>query len=183
MHRRHLLRRAGIATAGVTALAGCTDSKLKEAEAQPPLVEEYYHEEAVDLPVSQKFEKTAAGVSKADGAEIEDADGFEAYLDEQEVDVEKLEETVVAGEPHLSLEYVDSGEQGTLSTLGVVAGGYAALVEAGHEGEKLEAHLLDSDAREFGEYEIRRHWAEEYNEGVLTAREYANKIAVTVETT
>lgn len=181
MHRRHFLRRAGIATASVTALAGCTDSKLKEAEAQPPLVEEYYHEEEVDLPVSQKFEKTAAGVSKADGAEIEDPDGFEAYLDEQGVGVEKVEETVEAGEPHLSLEYVDSGEQGTLSTLGVVAGGYAVLVEAGHESEKLEATLLDPTHRAFGEFEIVRDWAEEYNEGAISAAKYGGLVAKTLE--
>lgn len=181
MHRRHLLRRAGIATASAMALAGCTDAKLKEAEAQPPLVEEHFHEEELDLPVSRKFEEIAAEVSTADEAEIEDPDGFEAYLDEQGVSVEALEETVVEGEPHLSLEYVDSGEEGTLSTLGVVAGGYAVLVEAGHESEALEATLLDPARREFGEFEIVRDWAEEYNEGAISAEKYGGLVSGTLE--
>lgn len=183
MHRRHLLKRAVLATASVAVLGGCTDANLKQAEAQPPLVEDAFHEEEIDLPVSQKIETVATGVLAAADAEIRTVDDFEAYLGERGIRVESLDETVEEGEPHLSLAFEESGERGALNLVGVVAGGYAALVEAGHESETLEATLLDPAGRTFGEFEVVRDWAERYNDGEVTAAKYGGLVLKTLEST
>lgn len=184
MRRRELLGRAGVAVGTVASLSGCTSRSLQESEREPPLADGLGEEE-IDLPVSQRLGIAEAGIERAAETQIGDIDAFEAYLDEAGLDVEHLEEAVVDGERLLSLSYVveETFDQGSLHHLGIVAGGYAALVEAGHHGEKLEAHLLDADVSEFGEYEIRRHWAAAYNDGERTAREYADEITVTLGTT
>lgn len=180
MDRRDFLRRGGLA-AGIVALSGCTGERLQEAERRSPF--EGY--EGIDLPVTQRLDIAAAGIERADGAEIRDTDALAAYLDDGGVSVESLEGTVDAGEPLLSLEYA-AGEyagRGLMHHLGAVAGGYAALVEAARGGEKLEASLHDGNRRKFGEYEVRRRWAEAYNDGAFAARRYADEVATTAEST
>lgn len=181
MNRRHFLRRSATAAAsiGALALAGCTERRLKDAESQPPPVEDRVREEEIDLPVRQKFETIEEGILLAADAEVGDLDAFEAYLADRGLTVEKLEEAVEEGEPLLSLEFFakDHVERGQLADLGGVAGGYAALVEAGHESEKLEISFLGSDLRKFGESEIDSTWAEEYNEGAITAKKYGQLVA------
>lgn len=179
MDRRHFLRRGATAAASIAALGGCTERRLKDAESQPPPVEDRVREEEIDLPVRQKFETIEESILLAADAEVDDVDAFEAYLEDHGLSVEKLEETVEKGEPLLSLEYVveEHVERGQLADLGVVAGGYAALVEAGHDSEKLKIHLLDSDRQMFGESEIGSTWAEEYNEGAITAAKYGQLVA------
>lgn len=183
MDRRDFLRRGALAVGAVASLSGCTSHRLQESERKPPVVDGIGAAD-VDLPVRQPLGVAEEGIERGARADIADVDEFGAYLDESDVTVEHLEETTEAGEHLLSLEYVldDRSDRGLMHHLGLVAGGYAALVADGHDGEKLEAHLLDSSSREFGAYEIRRHWAVEYNDDVLTAREYADEIAVTVET-
>lgn len=181
MERREFLGRAGVAVGTVAPLAGCTSHSLQESEREPPLFDGLGEEE-VDLPVPQPLGVAASAIERASEETIEGPDAFEAYLDDAGVDVRHVEETTEAGEPVLSLEYAEeTAEIGLMDHLGTVAGGYASLVDAGHESEKLTATLLDAEDEEFGEYEIRRDWAVEYNDGELTAREYANEIAVTVE--
>lgn len=184
MERRELLRRAAVAVGAVVSSSGCTSHSLQESEREPRLADGVSEAE-VDLPVPQALGVAEAGIERAEAADIADIDEFEAYLADSGITVEHLEAKTEDGEHLLSLEYAaeDTPEQGLMHHLGIVAGGYAALVEAGHDGEKLEANLLDSNSREFGEYEIRRHWAAAYNADELTAREYANEVSVTVETT
>lgn len=184
MERRKFLRRAGATVAAVGSLSGCTSHRLQKSEREPPLVDGISEEE-VHLPVSQPLGVAEAGIENGATAEIQHLGGFESYLVDVGLTVESLEERVEDGERLLTLEYVaeETFDQGLMHHLGIVAGGYATLVESGHDAEKLEAHLLDSSMQEFGEYEIRRRWAVEFNEGELTAREYAHEIAVTVETT
>lgn len=183
MKRRDVLRTCG-ALAGLGVLAGCTTHSLQEAERQPPPVEPLGIEE-IDLPVPQRLGIAAAAIERAADVSIDDPDGFAAYLDEQGVRVEKIEETVEAGAPLLELEYVveETIRRGLMHHLGIVAGGYAALIDSGHESEELAVHLLDPDGTAFGEYEIRRHWAEKYNGGEYTARKYAAEIEVTAAST
>lgn len=182
MKRRDAVR-SGV-VAGLVALAGCTEHALQEAEREPPPFDPIPVAE-FDLPVTQRLSIAEAGIERSADAEIGDLDEFAAYLDEQAIRVETLEETVAAGTSVLELEYVgeQTAEEGLMRHLGVVAGGYAALIEATHESERLEVHLLDSHGEEFGEYEIRRHWAEKYNEGEYSARRYADEIAVTAAST
>lgn len=181
MERRQFLSR-GCLFLGVAALGGCTEQTLSEAEREPDPLEGVEKEE-VDLPVEQRLEVAEKGIEHAADEEFADLDEFEAYLTEADVDVEKLADAEEAGKPIVTLEGVfeQTSEEGFMHHLGIVAGGYAALVAGGHENEKLKASLLDEESQPFGEYEVRRHWAEEYNEGVLTAREYASEISVTAK--
>lgn len=182
MKRRDALR-AGI-VAGFVGLAGCTEHSLQEAEREPPPFEPIPAAE-FDLPVAQRLSIAEAGIERSADSEVGDLDEFAAYLDEQAIRLETLEETVQEGTSLLELEYVveETVQEGLMHHLGVVAGGYAALIEATHESERLEVHLLDPRGEESGEYEIRRHWAEKYNEGEYTARKYADEIAVTAAST
>lgn len=181
MERRQFLSR-GVLFLGVATLSGCTEKRLSEAEREPALLDGIEREE-VDLPVEQRLEVAEKGIERAADEEFADLDEFEAYLAEADVDVEKLADEEEAGEPIVTLEAVfeQTSEEGFMHHLGIVAGGYAALVAGGHENEKLKASLLDEESQLFGEYEVRRHWAEEYNGEELTAKEYANEIAVTAK--
>lgn len=85
------------------------------------------------------------------------------------------------GEPLLSLAFEESAERGVLSSVGVVAGGCAALVEAGHESEALKATLHDPSGATFGEFEVVRDWAERYDDGAVTAAEYGRTVLGTLE--
>lgn len=183
MNRRDLLR-TGATAVGLATLSGCTAHRLQEAEREPPPAEAVPDED-VDLPVTEHLEVAAADIERAAGAAVGDLEELAAYLREEGIDVETLEETTEAGTPLVSLEYVVevTAEVGLMDHMGVVAGGYAALVEAGHESETLEAHLLDPDGEAFGEYEVRRHWAEQYASGESSAREYAEEITVTAAST
>lgn len=201
MNRRTLLKRGGIGVAALGALSGCTEETLEEAETNPTFMENVSEEE-VDLPVDQRIGVVEDGILRAEDAEIEDTDGLEAYLEEEGLSVEDLseEETVVEelpeieiedvdvitndehGElPVLSLEYVrpDAIETGALHDMGVVAGGYAALVDAGHDAALLEATVVDSNREPFGSFDVLTPWTEEYVEGTITAREYGHKVWMT----
>lgn len=180
LDRRSLLSLGSVVLA--LPLAGCTDSRLVEAEREPPPLEGA-ESEGVDLPVEGRYDVAASAIELADGASIEDLSALESYLRDQGLAVESLEESSDAG-PIVSLEspFEPGADEGVMWHMGVVAGGYAALVEAGHDAESLEATLLDGDGRGYGHYEIWRDWAEEYAAGERTAREYAGEVAVTFET-
>lgn len=181
MNRREFLARSGVLL-GVAALSGCTEETLVEAEREPVPFRDVEQEE-FDLPVEQRLAVAEAAIERAEGEEFADLEEFESYLAEADIDVEELSEEEKEGKPIVSLESVfeQSSKRGFMHHLGLVAGGYAALVEGDHGSEKLEGTLLDTDSRLFGEYEIRRPWAVEYNEDELTAREYAHEIIVTAE--
>lgn len=181
MNRREFLARSGVLL-GVAALSGCTEETLVEAEREPVPFRDVEQEE-FDLPVEQRLAVAEAAIERAEGEEFADLEEFESYLAEADIDVESLSEEEKDGKPIVSLESVfeQSSERGFIHNLGIVAGGYAALIAGGHESEKLESSLFDSDKQLFGEYEIRHPWAVEYNEDELTAREYAHEIIVTAE--
>lgn len=183
MHRRTLLRRVP-AVACATTLSGCTTHSLREAERDPPAFEGV-REEAVDLPVRQRLAVAAAAIEGTATDDIEDLEAFASRLEAEGLSVEHLDEAESHGEPILSLESVDepSVERGAMHHLGVVAGTYAAAVAAGEDREALEVTLLDEGAEPYGEYEVRRHWAESYDDGEYTARTYAKEVAVTLAST
>lgn len=178
MNRRTFLHSSGVTLGVVGFLGGCTDQTLEEAEREPSVFDDFHAEEEASLPVPQKLGIAADGLQVAGDAEVSDLDSFEAFLEEEGFEIEILEERVEDGEAIVSLEYVVSETvvQGLVHHLGIVAGGYAELVAAGHESEKLDVSLLQLDGTTFGEYEVRRRWAEEYKEGDLSAREYAGEV-------
>ena len=196
MNRREFLYRGGVGIGGAALVAGCTEQTLKEAENEPEFVDGPVAEEEADLPVEQRLGVAAEGIRTADGADVGDVDALEAFLEEAGLTVESLEEKTdeYAGEevepevevtehdPVVALEYVDDPDSGLVRSVGLVAGGYAGLVDAGTESRKLHATRLDEDGREFGEFEVRTPWAEAYNAGALTPREFAVEVLETAET-
>lgn len=179
MNRREFLLRSGGVVGVSVALGGCTEETLEEAEREPPAVNGFFAEEELPLPVTQRLDVAADGVRAAENADVEDVDAFEQFLKDQGFTVEALEESETkVGEPMLSLEYVvpESRDVGLAHQLGVVAGGYAGLVDAGHDSETLDASLLQPAGEKFGEYEVRHHWATEYNAGELTVKEYVGEV-------
>lgn len=181
MDRRTFL--SATASAGVLlATSGCLQEEIEAAEQEPAPLANRSHEE-IDLPVEQRYEVAAAGIERAADAGIEPPDDLGRYLEEQDVRVETLEEAESEGDTILELEYVveERIERGFLEQLGVVAGGYAELVAAGHESELLEASLIDAEGQKFGTYDVERTWAEEYDAGVLSAREYAAEVLSTAQ--
>lgn len=201
MDRRELLSRGGtcIGTATLTLLVGCTDRALQEAEREPAFVDGPVAEEEVDLPVDQKLGIAADGIRRAEDVEIGSVDALGAYLEGEGLAVESLEETtteyddeevepevgVEEHEPVVALEYAveASSDPGLAHHLGLVAGGYAVLIAAGHGSRKLDASVLEPGGALFGEYEVRTSWAEAYDAGERTPREYAVEVFETAEST
>lgn len=189
MNRRTLLKRSGISIATLVALSGCTEETLKEAETKPPFLD--IDEEELDLPVNQRADVVEDGVLQAEDSEINEIEDFEAFLKDHGIPLEELAETekiieekleieredveVIEEKAHgeglvLELEFIqpDRIETGILYSIGLVAGGYAALVDGGYDAELLEAEILDEDRRLFGTFEILTAWAEEYNNGITS---------------
>lgn len=179
MDRRTFLSTTGTTLASVTALSGCTERRLEAAEEEPPVFDGFTAEEEVPLPVTRRLGVGADAVrTAADGVEVPTLDELSTLLEERGIQVESLEEEPGHHGRLVSLAYVaaETTSEGLMHHLGLVAGGTAALVAGGHETETLEASLLQPDEEEFGTYEVRRHWAEAYNAGDLSAHEYAGEV-------
>lgn len=184
MNRRTFLGN-GLAVGSLVALAGCTEQTLKAGKSQVESLDDLYRYEEVSLPVRQRFELVEEGVHRAEGAEIETPDDFEAYLDEQGFAVEDVSEDTKDGAPILSLEYVadDETERGRALEVGIVAGAYAAVLEAEFDGEELDATLLDPEGAEFGEFAVPTDAAERYNEGAISAATYGKEAMKELQST
>lgn len=173
--RRFLLRR-GTALAGAVALAGCTRDVGEEL-----LPNEHWPVADLlpDLPVHQRKDVLEAGIEELSATDVEDVDGFEATLEEHGLEFESVEETTEM----LRLEYVetDPERRGVLEVVARVAGAYAALVDAGFEARALELTFLESDGSAIGVAEIATEWAVEFNEGEISAGEYGELVAGTIE--
>lgn len=203
MNRRHLVTRCAGAIATLVAVSGCTEETLEETETKPPFIE--IDDEELDLPVDQQVEVVEDGVVRADNAEIETIGDFETFLEDEGVPIESLgavEKPIaekleteredideIDNEPHgsgtvLEVEFVhpERTETGTLEYVGLIAGGYAALVDAGYDAELLEATVLNDADEPFGSFHVLTEWAEEYNEGTISARSYGNKPWMTTKT-
>lgn len=184
MDRRTYL--AQCATFGsVAVLAGCTDSSLKEMKNPPPWADVRFDEAEIDLPISQKFDVVERGISRAEGETFEEPTAFKAYLRDEGLAIETLEEVEKHGKAVLELESVVSEviEEGNAHTAGLVAGGYAALVRGGYDGNELRVSLLEPDGSPFGEFTVMTSWAEEYNEGTKSAAVYGSEVIHTLEST
>lgn len=182
MDRRTALK-SGAAVGAALALAGCTEAALEAAKSQPPELDDRFSEEELDLPVEQRVEILAEGVERAADASVDDPDAFEEFLTDEGIAVEDLETETEEGEPLLSLTYVpaESADATLIATVGVVAGGYAALVESDTEYEELRVDLHEPDGRSFGEFEAFATWAEEYHAGALSAAEYGGEVLHTLQ--
>lgn len=175
--RRSLLLRGGAAIAGTLALAGCTEDVGEEFPAN----EHWPSADLVpDLPVRERTEVLESGIEELSDADVADAEGFVAILEERDLRFESVER-VVEG---LHLEYVetDSERRGTLRVVALVAGAYAALVAGGFEGRGLELVFLEANGSTIGLAEVATERAVAFNEGALSASEYGELVAGTIET-
>lgn len=182
MDRRTYLGRCAALGVAV-AVAGCTDQTLEDAKDQPPVFDDVYDESSGSLPVEDEFDVVAAGIERADGVTLDEPAALEEFLVDAGIAVEHLAEAELHGDTVLELEHVvgETISEGNGRSMGIVAGGYTALVRGGYDGDELSASLLDPDGRTFGEYEVLTDWAEEYDAGGITAAVYASEVLHTLE--
>lgn len=158
-------------------MAGCTEDIGEEF---PPAEEEPVSELRPDLPVTERTEVLEEGIVAFEGVDVPDIETLEAELEEYGVAIESVEEELEV----LTVEYVEQDRRnaGVLDNLGPIAGAYASFVDAGFEGEALELTILDPDSTTFGAAEIETIIIDRYNRGELTAKEYGELVAGTIET-
>ncbi len=132
-----------------------------------------------DLPVTRKTSIAKRGIEDAPG-EVSDVEGFRGALEARAVAVERLEQ----GDERHSLDHAlgSFDETGLAHALGDVAGVYAAYARSVDDPRPLAATVL-YEGEPAGEYEIPVAWAAEYDEGILTAKEYAEKVLGTAKAT
>ena len=173
--RRGLLRAAG--TAGAFLLAGCTEDVGEEL---PPNHEWPVSEHVPELPVEERSATMADRIEEAAGADVEEPEDIPEAVSNG-LSIESVEEE----RDVLHVEYVSSDRYGTgdLHHVASLAGAYAALVEADHDGVAMSVSILDDAPESYGHATVETAWAEEYNAAELTAKEYAEHVAGTVETT
>lgn len=182
VNRRDFLVRGGL-TVGLLSCSGCAEQTLEEAESRPPLLDDLYDEETVELPVRRTFGLAEEGVRQADGTTLGDPEALGQFLDDQGLLVESIEETAEAGEELLELQYADEEftDRGVLYSLGRISGGYAALLASDYTADKLDASIHRTDGEKFGAFEIATADAERYLDGEITATAYARTVADTVK--
>ena len=172
--RRRLLQAGAIAA--TVGLAGC----IEEMGREFPENEEWPVAELVpELPVRERTEIVEERISELATADIADPDDLVSTLDEYDLAVEKVERV----RDVLTVEYVntDRYDEGNLHDVGLLAGGYAALVDNGYDAAAFGVTILDDAPASFGSAEIETPWAEAYNAGELTAAEYGELVAGTIE--
>ncbi|MFC7212938.1 hypothetical protein ACFQO4_02435 [Saliphagus sp. GCM10025334] len=166
----------GILAVGVSAsLAGCTQDVGEEL---PPNTSWPIAELVPDLPITKRTDVFAAGIESVDD-EITDEDAFAETLEAEGLEVESLERE----RDVLTLDYVNREryESGTIHELGPIAGSYAALVESGYDAVALAITILDDAPESYGSATVESAWAERYVSGDLTASEYGELVAATID--
>lgn len=172
--RRRFLQ-SGAVTAAI-GLAGC----IEEMGAEFPKNEEWPTAEYVPaLPVEERSAIAEDRIPALAGADITDPEGFRSTLEEYDMTVESIERE----RDVLTLEYVntDRYDEGNVHDVTLIAGGYAALVDAGYDAVALGATILDDAPASFGSATVETPLAREYNEGDLTAAEYGELVVSTIE--
>ncbi|WP_331233480.1 hypothetical protein [Natronorarus salvus] len=174
--RRGLLSRGGLAVLATISVAGCTE---EIGEEFPPNVEVPVSEITPELPVTERTEFLEEGITAFDDAEIDDLDTFAEKLVDYGIEVESVREALTA----VSVEYVntDLHRTGNLQDIAPIAGAYAALIDSGYESEFLDVTILDPASTSFGAAEVGTDLAERYNDGELTATEYGELVASTID--
>ena len=172
--RRGLLRAAG--TAGAFLLAGCTEDVGEEL---PPNREWPVSEHVPELPVEERSATMAARIEAGAAADVEEPEAIPDALPDG-IEVESVEEE----RDVLHVEYLSSDRYGTgdLHHVASLAGAYAALVEADYDGVAMSVSILDDAPESYGHATVETAWAEEYNADELTAKEYGEHVAGTIET-
>ncbi|ELZ14821.1 hypothetical protein C478_06321 [Natrinema thermotolerans DSM 11552] len=172
--RRRFLRAGTVAA--TAALAGC----IEEMGTEFPTNEKWPISEYVpSLPVAERSAILEERIPELAGADITDPEGLAATLEEYDVAVESIERE----RDVLTLEYVntDRHDEGNVHDVALLAGGYAALIDAGYDTVALGATILDDAPASYGSATVETTYAEEYNAGELTAAEYGELVVSTIE--
>jgi hypothetical protein len=177
MRRRALL--AAVAGSGA-ALAGCAESAGPSPTETPPDVKAQtpVSGSVPDLPSREVKTIVGKRIEAAPDA-VPDVDAFEAALVERDVDVRELSEKDDFVSLHHAVEAFTAA--GVADPLGVVAGVYAAYVPEVDDPTPLSA-AVEHAGETAGEYAIATTWAEEYDSGAITAKEYGEMVLGTLKT-
>jgi hypothetical protein len=160
----------------MSTLSGCVD---EIGEELPTNTKTPVSELVPELPVRERIEVLEEGITALADEEISDLEGFAAALEAHGVNVEEMaEELEVVTVEFVSSRRVDAGK---LHGIGPIAGAFAALIGSGFETTALEITILDPASTSFGAATAETVWAERYNAGGLTAREYGELVADTIE--
>lgn len=157
-------------------LAGC----IEEMGTEFPQNTKWPVSEYVpDLPVEERSAILEERIPELAEADITDLEGLASTLEEYEMTVESVERD----RDVLALEYVntDRNDEGNVHDVALLAGGYAALVDAGYDTVALGATILDDAPASYGSATVETPHAEEYNAGELTAAEYGELVVSTIE--
>ncbi|WP_306057708.1 hypothetical protein [Natronococcus wangiae] len=173
-NRRRLLQLASLG--GVSLLSGCTEDVGEEL---PPNREWPVAELKPKLPVEEQTEVLEERIEAMADAEIADEDEFAAAFDEYAFEIESVEREREV----LTVEYVSTERyaEGTLHDVAPIAGAFAALLESGYDVLALGITALDGAPAAYGSASVEAEWTEAYNEGGLTAKEYGELVAGTIE--
>lgn len=174
LSRRRLLQVGAVGGLGLS--SGCT---ADIGEEFPPNRKWPTAELTPSLPIEERTDVLAERIEAMADAEITDEDAFAAAFDGYELAVESVERE----RDVLTIEYVSTErrDEGTLHHVALVAGGYAALIGSGYDAEALEITVLDGAPASFGSATVETPWADRYNAEELTAAEYGELVASTIE--
>ncbi|WP_121742875.1 hypothetical protein [Natronorubrum halophilum] len=174
--RRRLLRMSGVV--GLFLLSGCTEDVGEELPKNTKWPSAALKPE---LPVTERTDVLEERIEALADAEITDEDEFGATFDDYALEVEAVERE----QNVLSIEYVNAKQysEGNLHDIAPIAGAFAALLDSGYDVLGLGITVLDGAPASFGSASIEAEWAEAYNDGGLSAKEYGELVATTVEST
>ncbi|WP_049929054.1 hypothetical protein [Halopiger goleimassiliensis] len=172
--RRRMLRWSALG--GLALLSGCTRDVGEEL---PPNLEWPIADLTPELPVQERTDVLEAGIEELASRTITDEAEFAAAIEDYSLEVESVEyERDV-----LTIEYVNTNvyEEGNVHDVGPIAGAFAALLDSGYEAVALGITILDAAPSSYGAAEVDAAWAYQYNDGVLSAKEYGELVAGTIE--
>lgn len=172
--RRRFLRVGAVAA--TAALAGC----IEEMGTEFPPNEKWPTAEYVpSLPVAERKAILEERIPELASADIVGPEGLAATLEEYDVAVESIERE----RDVLTLEYVntDRHDEGNVHDVARIAGGYAALIDAGYDTVALGATILGDAPASYGSVTVETSYAEAYNADELTAAEYGELVVSTIE--
>lgn len=174
LSRRRLLGVGGLV--GLASLSGCTRDVVEEF---PKNTKWPLSETKPDLPVLERSDVLKEGVRSMSDADVETVDEFAATLEAEGFEIEVVEEV----RDVLSVEYVSTirAGKGTYHDIAVIAGAYATLVENGYDVYALALTIHPAQASSYGSWVVETRMAKRYNAGELTAAEYGELVAKTLE--
>lgn len=161
----------------MTLLSGCT---AEVGDELPPNDKRPVSGYLPALPVTQQSSILAERIRTGADAGIETEEDLAGAFGAYSLEIE----SVARERDVLTVEYITTERyaEGALHDVGLVAGAYASLVEAGFDGVAMDVTILDDAPASFGAAEVDTAWADGFVAGELTAEEYGELVTTTIET-